>query len=206
MNATASFNGAPVAGTFTYTPPAGTLLNAGQGQTLSVVFTPSNPGFASATATATINVIPTPGAMEGAGQTDAGGLRYEFSFHVRERATGAERGSLRFEVERNGRETRANQVGMFVSTAIAPVVFSDNPALKPGRHSQPVIDTATFSGVGTWKGVAGYSFTAVASDAGEPGRGRDLLAVTVHDPHGVIVAIFNGVISEGNIQSSRVKR
>ena len=37
MNATAS-----VAGTFTYTPPLTTVLNAGAGQTLSVHFTPTD--------------------------------------------------------------------------------------------------------------------------------------------------------------------
>jgi hypothetical protein len=37
LNATAS-----VPGTFVYTPPAGTVLNAGAGQTLSVVFTPTD--------------------------------------------------------------------------------------------------------------------------------------------------------------------
>jgi hypothetical protein len=52
LNATAS-----VPGTFTYTPPAGTVLNAGAAQTLSVRFAPSDTGdFNEVTATATINV------------------------------------------------------------------------------------------------------------------------------------------------------
>ena len=42
LNATASFNGATVAGTFTYTPASGTLLSAGANQTLSVTFTPTD--------------------------------------------------------------------------------------------------------------------------------------------------------------------
>ena len=46
-----------VAGTLTYTPPAGTILAAGNGQTLSVVFTPADPTqYTSATNTVTINV------------------------------------------------------------------------------------------------------------------------------------------------------
>ena len=45
------------AGTFTYTPAAGTVLNAGTGQTLSVTFTPTDTtDYTTATATATINV------------------------------------------------------------------------------------------------------------------------------------------------------
>jgi hypothetical protein len=47
---------ANVPGTFVYTPPAGTVLRAGDGQTLSVTFTPTNPEFTTATVTTTINV------------------------------------------------------------------------------------------------------------------------------------------------------
>ena len=52
LDATAS-----VAGTFKYTPPLNTILGAGAGQTLSVVFTPSNTTlYTNASATVTINV------------------------------------------------------------------------------------------------------------------------------------------------------
>ena len=44
-------------GTFAYTPAAGTVLDAGNGQTLSVTFTPTDTtDYTTATATATINV------------------------------------------------------------------------------------------------------------------------------------------------------
>ncbi len=47
-----------VAGAFVYTPPAGTVLNAGAGQTLSVTFTPTNTtNYNSATQTTTITVL-----------------------------------------------------------------------------------------------------------------------------------------------------
>ncbi len=42
LNATATHNGSPVAGTFVYTPDAGTILNVGAEQDLSVTFTPTN--------------------------------------------------------------------------------------------------------------------------------------------------------------------
>ena len=52
----AGVNGS-VAGTFVYTPSAGTVLAVGNNQTLSVTFTPTDTtDFASATATVTINV------------------------------------------------------------------------------------------------------------------------------------------------------
>ncbi len=54
LNATAS-----VAGTFSYSPAAGTVLTVGNGQTLSVTFTPSDTtDYTGASATATINVLP----------------------------------------------------------------------------------------------------------------------------------------------------
>lgn len=58
LNAMASFNGAPVVGTFSYNPPAGTLLPVGNAQTLSATFTPDNAVlYASANASVSINVL-----------------------------------------------------------------------------------------------------------------------------------------------------
>jgi hypothetical protein len=58
LNATAAFGGNPVPGTFAYTPASGTVLKAGIGQTLSVIFTPTDStDFATpAAATTTITV------------------------------------------------------------------------------------------------------------------------------------------------------
>src|SRR5262249_27028873 len=53
LNATAN-----TPGTFAYTPPAGTTLTAGAGQTLSVTFTPTDAAnFTTATKTVAINVL-----------------------------------------------------------------------------------------------------------------------------------------------------
>jgi hypothetical protein len=53
LNATAS-----VAGSFVYTPPAGTVLSAGDGQTLSVAFTPTDTtNYSNASKTVAINVL-----------------------------------------------------------------------------------------------------------------------------------------------------
>ena len=54
-------SGQPVAGTFSYTPAAGTVLHAGAGQTLSVTFTPADTqDYAPLTQTTTITVNPAP--------------------------------------------------------------------------------------------------------------------------------------------------
>ena len=59
LNATAMYNGSPVAGTFVYTPSSGTILPLGNGQQLSVAFTPSNSvTYTPASGTVTINVVP----------------------------------------------------------------------------------------------------------------------------------------------------
>jgi hypothetical protein len=58
LNATASYNGSPVAGVFTYTPPAGTVLGLGAGQELLVNFVPTNTTlYNSASKTVTIDII-----------------------------------------------------------------------------------------------------------------------------------------------------
>ncbi len=57
LNATATYDSTNVPGTFTYTPAAGTILNAGSGQTLSVTFTPTDTTtFLPVTTNVTINV------------------------------------------------------------------------------------------------------------------------------------------------------
>jgi hypothetical protein len=53
LNATAS-----VPGAFVYTPAAGTVLPAGNGQTLSVVFTPSSSNYVAVSKSVAINVVP----------------------------------------------------------------------------------------------------------------------------------------------------
>jgi hypothetical protein len=52
----------------------------------------------------------------------------------------------------------------------------------------------------------GYTFEARASDEGEPGRGRDRFAITIRDSLGIVVADVDGVLSDGNIQSERLKK
>jgi sugar lactone lactonase YvrE len=56
LDATASFGGASVPGTFVYTPALGTVLKAGSGQTLSVTFTPTDTTDYATPAAATITI------------------------------------------------------------------------------------------------------------------------------------------------------
>ena len=65
LDAVASFDGTAVPGNFTYTPAAGTVLAAGNGQLLSVIFIPADStDFKTATASVAINVTPPPTIIE----------------------------------------------------------------------------------------------------------------------------------------------
>src|SRR5581483_10258043 len=61
LNATATYNSSTVPGTFSYSPPAGTVLNAGANQTLSVTFTPTDTtSYLSVTTNVSITVTQAP--------------------------------------------------------------------------------------------------------------------------------------------------
>jgi len=61
LNAVAKYNATNVAGTYTYTPAAGTVLNAGASQTLAVTFTPADStSFLAVSTNVAINVLTAP--------------------------------------------------------------------------------------------------------------------------------------------------
>jgi len=81
------------------------------------------------------------------------------------------------------------------------VVFSNDPGFGPGRRPRSGVDTVRFSGTGRWNGRRGYTFDAVATDRGEPGRGRDTFSVTIRNGSGAVVAAFDGTVVAGNVQA-----
>lgn len=198
LNATSA-----VPGTFTYAPPGGTLLDSGD-HVLAVSFAPDDAAnYLSATAAVSITVMPTPGRMTGDGFTDTADGRYHFEFQVRERASGAEAGTL--QLRRDRKQGKKPMHDRFVSTSVDGVIFSDDPRTEPGRHGRPVVDSVIFQGTGRWNGNDGYTFTARAVDAGEPGRGRDEVTVTIVAPDGSIALTIGGTIDGGNVQSTRLR-
>ena len=61
LDATASFDGSTLTGTFNYSPAPGTILPAGDGQTLTVSFVPADTvDFTTVTTSVKINVVPQP--------------------------------------------------------------------------------------------------------------------------------------------------
>ena len=205
LNATAN-----VPGGFVYSPGEGTVLTAGT-QTLSVVFTPddaANYGPATASVTLLVTSAAT-GRFEGGGGIDSQGTHARFEFEVNVGRQGTA-GQLQFRTHANrpGRHDRdddddakAGAWDRFVSTSVASASFENLPGVSPGGKRASGADTVAFRGVGRWNNQAGYSFEARATDAGEPGRGRDRFTLTVKAPNGAVVAFVDGVLTSGNNQA-----
>jgi hypothetical protein len=116
----------------------------------------------------------------------------------------ADAGAIRYQV-RTSRPGR-DQEDRFDSVHMTAVTFFNVPGVSPGPAPPSGVDTVTFAGSGLWNGHSGYRFEARATDAGEPGRGRDVFAITVRDAGGHIVAAVNATIGSGNIESLRIRR
>jgi probable HAF family extracellular repeat protein len=211
-----SLSGTPPA--LTYTPATG--FSGSDTFTFKLVASGADSNLA--TVSLAVSAAPTPptsppggdldGRMKGQGLVDAGDTRGAFELKLRPiAATDGGYGQLVFrrwtpgdrgDEEEAVRDGRA--VDRFVSTSVAAVTFSDDPALRAGRRpASVVVDSAAFSGEGRWNGQPGYTFEATATDAGEPGVGRDTFAVTIKSPSGEVVATAGGTLTGGNIQSKR---
>ncbi|MGP8022018.1 MAG: MBG domain-containing protein, partial [Limisphaerales bacterium] len=80
LDATATWNGSAVAGTFTYNPPSGTVLDSGSNQTLSVSFAPSDPTtYISVTTNVTINVQMAPLSITASNLSKTYGQNFSFA-------------------------------------------------------------------------------------------------------------------------------
>jgi hypothetical protein len=154
--------------------------------------------------TVTVTAADIAGRMVGAGTINDGTVKHEFAFLVQERATGADAGAIRYQVttSKPGRD----QHDRFDAVQITAATFFNVPSVSPGPRPPSGVDTVMFAGIGLWNGRSGYSFEAIATDAGEPGRLRDAFAITVRDAGGRIVASVNAPISGGNIESLRIQR
>jgi hypothetical protein len=152
----------------------------------------------------TVETAEVPGRMIGDFEIEIGKVTHDVDFHAQERIHGAEAGALRYTIRtsRPGRDL----VDRFESTLVTEVSFFNVPGVSPGRRPASGIDTVSFTGIGRWNDHPGYTFSAVATDAGEPGRRRDSFAITVKDAGGHVVATLNATITDGNIQSLRALR
>jgi len=89
LDAVATINGAPVAGTIAYSPSAGTILHAGAGQQLAAAFTPLDGAGITATGLVTITVNPAPTTLTLTADQTAGDGSVTLSATVGTTAAGA---------------------------------------------------------------------------------------------------------------------
>lgn len=169
------------------------------------------------------------GYMHGGGHLDNGNKHHHFTFRAWQRGN-LDKARLEYWVvtpqRRNGRHDcdddgyhdddgdrdnhygrdRKHAVNSFQATTITSVTFADDADFRPGRswRGTPTVDTVTIVGKGKWNGRGGYTFVAVATDQGEPGRGHDTFAITVKDSRGNVVATVDDTLDGGNIQSTRL--
>jgi hypothetical protein len=66
------------------------------------------------------------------------------------------------------------------------------------------LDSLVTARPGVLNGKIGYTYEAVATDRGEPGRSRDTFSIVIRDAAGAVVAVADGPLSGGNIQSTRL--
>ena len=166
----------------------------------TVECTASDASGNTATGSFTVTVTPpdTPGEMIGSAFVAEEGKRHEFAFFVSRDSSGSGAGYLQYSVRSLG--DRQSSEDRFQSTAITSVSFFDAAGSTPGRGGAAP-NWAAFEGSGRWNGRPGYTFTAQALDGGEPGRGRDVFAITVRDSTGVTVTRLRARIDGGNIQA-----
>lgn len=144
--------------------------------------------------------VPPAGRMRGDGSILRGANSYQYKFDLSESRSGRDAGSVSVDVKHDDGDRDADDRTIrFVSTQVKVVRFSNDEDLAPGGVAK--VDTVRASGAGTWDGQAGYTFELTATDAGEPGAGRDRFRIVVRDAGGKTVASIDDKIDTGNNQS-----
>ena len=151
----------------------------------------------------TVTDVTTPGEMNGDGFVRDDENRYQFKFRAREDSV--EKASISLRIDGEGKKKTKKRDDRFDSRTVTFIAFSDDPTIIPGKPAKPQVDTVRFGGVGEWNGQAGYRYEVVAQDAGEPGKNRESMTMTIWSPTGQVVASFSGDLDGGNIQSKRIK-
>jgi hypothetical protein len=161
-------------------------------------------------------LVPPPGRMKGEGRLETGHKRFDYDLDVREDADGDDRGELEVWIRKlddddhhgdhdgddddDDDDDDDHGENRFEATSFEEISFSDDDDIDPGQP-RAVVDTVSMSGNGKWNGRSGYTFEAKATDAGEPGPGRDRFRITIRDSHGKVVAKADGKIVKGNNQA-----
>jgi len=186
----------------TCTPASGSTFPVGT-TTVGCSASDTRGNAANGSFTVTVNAPNQPGRMTADAIIDAGAVRHSVAFLVVEGAQGRDAGALLYTVRTS--QPGPDRVDVFETIAITSVAFYNLPGVTPGSQPRSGADTAAFGGTIRRNGHSGYTFTAVATDAGEPGARHDLFAITIRDSSGTIVASVNAAITAGNVQSLPAK-
>jgi hypothetical protein len=179
-------------------PASGSTFPIGT-TTVGCTATDTHGNSANGSFTVTVVTPAQPGLMTGLGSIVMGGVTHSFDFLVREGGSGADLSAISYRVKTV--LPGPDREDTFVAMAVTGVAFYNVPGVIPGTGPASGVDTATFTGTGWWNGRSGYTFEARATDAGEPGRGRDVFAITIRSATGAVVASVNATLTSGNIQS-----
>ncbi|HVC20446.1 MAG TPA: HYR domain-containing protein, partial [Vicinamibacterales bacterium] len=201
--------------------PSGSPLDTSTPGAHTFTVTATDVAGNASTASVTYTVVGLHGRMDGQGAILQNGARHRFEFRVADDGdagrddggrlriwTGEARGGDH-DVDRDrdhrGRgddgHGNADDVALgFSSTKVTSVGFWSDAATGGSRRGRQVANQVVFSGTGRWNGMAGYTFTARASDADRRGA-ADAFQVTVYDPSGAVVLTLNGPVREGEIEA-----
>jgi hypothetical protein len=143
-----------------------------------------------ATANATVKVIPTPavGRMTGGGSVFNGTLRVTHGFELH---CDASKPPNNLEVNWEG--NRFHLENLTSATCI------DDPAIRPNPPVAP-FDTYIGAGIGNYNGVPGATAKWIFTDAGEPGT-KDHANIQIFDANGNLVLSVSNFLDKGNQQA-----
>lgn len=176
-------------------PASGALFPVGT-TTVTCTAGDSAGNVGAASFTVTVGESTAAGRMAGAAQQGASTVVF--------RAVRTGRGDTGASLLVTGRTTTGG-AALFVATRIDGVAFFDDPTSTPGPRPTSGIDTVLVTGVGRLNVATPCTFELVATDRGEPGRGRDTVMLVVRNAQGAIVLRTSGVIDGGNVTSQSVR-
>ena len=224
LNATASYSGTNVPGMFAYSSKAGTVLGAGNGQTLSVAFTPADTTrYLPATATVSINVLKVPLTVTANDASRSyGGTNPVFSARISGFVNGDTSAVVSGTASLSAAATATSPVGPypivpavgtlsaanytftnFVNGALtvtpALLTVAANSAGRPYGAANPVF-TGTITGLTNGDNItAGYACSATTSSP----AGTYAIVPSLVDPNSrqanYTVSLINGTLTVGQV-------
>jgi uncharacterized delta-60 repeat protein len=190
LDATASFNGAMLAGTFAYAPATGTVLKAGLNQALSVIFTPTDAAnFQTASSTTHIDVTPGPPTK----------------LLITKQPTSPITAGAKFSVTVKAEDASGNVVSSFKGAILLALGANPGGSVLGGKLKVAAVNgVATFTGLTLNKAADGYTLKATFSGLKVDTTGH-LHVIPAAATHLVFTTQPPGTVAHGTAFGSTVK-